>query len=78
MTTYQMIVGSIAIINIVNIMVLVPMLNRISKLEDKNEQLRTDMQTNYVIKADLKSHLDRIEKSLDDLNKHIMALIRPH
>ena len=67
MDTYQIILSVIAVINVVGGLVLVPLFNRIGKIEDKLDS--------FVMKEDLNRHLDRVENQLKQVNDNILRLM---
>lgn len=67
MDTYQVILSIIAVLNVVGALILVPLLNRIGKIEDKLDK--------FVMKEDLNRHLDRVESQLKLVNDNILRLM---
>jgi hypothetical protein len=67
MDTYQIILSVIAVVNVIGGLVLVPLFNRIAKIEDKLDS--------FVIKDDLNRHLDRVESQLKQVNDNILRLM---
>ena len=67
MDTYQTVVVIIGGINVIGALIIIPLFNRISKIEDKLEKA--------VLKEDLDRHLSRIEKSLEQVNNNILRLM---
>lgn len=67
MDTYQIILSVIAVVNVIGGLVLVPLFNRITKIEDKLDS--------FVIKDDLNRHLDRVESQLKQVNDNILRLM---
>ena len=73
MTAYNYIVVAIAAVNIFIALVVLPLRAQLKDAEKELRDLRNLVQTGYMSKSDFKDHLERIEKSLDDLKAIVLG-----
>lgn len=76
LTPFNYVTIGFFVVNAFLLLVIVPMRGSIKDVEKDVKELRNTVQTEYMSKTDFKDHLERIEKSLDEVkamlthNKH--------
>jgi hypothetical protein len=67
LTTFNYVTIGFFIVNAFLLLVIIPMRGSIKDVEKDVKELRSTVQTEYMSKSDFKDHLERIEKSLDEV-----------
>lgn len=68
----QYVTFAIVVVNFLGALIVIPWLNRITKLENKVDRLTESLQTQYMSKSDFESHLNRIESALTEIKGYVM------
>ena len=76
MTIYHILAIGLGVLNVFLMLVIYPMRAQIKDVEGDVKDLRNQLQTGYMSKSDFKDHLERIEKTLDEMKGMMIGTIK--